>query len=650
MSHDKESIKKLQKAKGFDTEIDPLVLGIDEEERVHMVKSIEEAETGYTDEKKKFNPMAGFGEGKKKKKKKSMSFFSKIIDFFKHLLENLGFGDHSNMSSKEIKRIKQNISDFGNDFVNFKSKKIDSGFARYIYEIHQVFNQVKTLFEEAYMENSEISLGQPIFFVRFISNVLSEETKQKLKIFTNEYINKLIENENSPMVVLKTRLQDFENSISINERANINAYIEPIERILTCYSFNFEKFLRSFIPYNPELHKSNEEELEENSNEIYEVSPEKFGEIGIEEIIGELKKINDYLRVLDMANFTEEFYDNFDNTLTSLQTETETDEEKSMNENDEPKVKLDNSEKQKKNIKDDNKYDNININSEDIEEAFNKIKKLNDSDILDGIIRYFSNDASYKGRMVKIRIFIIEKYIELLKEKAVGNFNYLETYKREQKIVNNITKFFGVKTLNNLSRLKNYNESVNTELQKRHIDVFRNVKKSILLKNFIEKIYKQDVEAAIKNILVEGDFIDKDAQQDFSESFYKIEQRQKDFEDFEFELSDESEEMLKVKNFLYSAMHDISVKNVARRKIREIDEMCNVIFKDFVVQLNTILNYLEKCINDSKSSRPVFIYNMRNISGANNKIFLNTVYQAYDEINEFLNIAKNFTLIHEKIT
>ncbi len=657
MAHDKENIDKLKKSNAFDSEVDPLVLGIDNEEREALAKSFEKMNKTASKGEKTIDPLAGFGDSFKKNKTKKVSFFQKIINFFKHLLDNLGFSEGANISSKEIKKIKQNLSEFGQALVNFKTKKLESAFARYIYDIYKTLDKVHTLLEETEIENSEISLGHPIFFVRFISNLLSDETKEKLKIFTNDYINKLIENESSPMVVLKSQLQDFENAININEKANLNTYIEPLDRMLTAYSYNFKKFLRKFLPENPDLFKKKNKlapDIDEQPKEP-EISPEKLGDLSVNKSLVELKKLNDYLRVLDISKLPKNFAENFDNTVKSLQTEKTEQDEENEQENEEieqAKIQLDAKNTETKDTKQEsseNKYDNINISSDEINAMLKKTDMLNSKDILDGIIRYFTEDSTYKGRMVKVKVYIIDKYVELLKEKAIGNFNRLEVYKREQKIANTITSFFGIKSLDNLSAVNNYNETMNKELKKRNIDRFKNTKKAILMKNFIEKIYKQDIESTIKNLLVEGDFIDKDGQQDFSESFYKIEQRQKDFDDFEAELSDESDEMQKIRNFLYSAMHDISVKNVARRKIHEIDNSCDIIFKDFVIQLNNISKYLEKCLNDSKSSGPVFIYNMKTISGSNNRIFVNNVFKCQEQIKAFLNISKNFTLIHNKI-
>ena len=96
-------------------------------------------------------------------------------------------------------------------------------------------------------------------------------------------------------------------------------------------------------------------------------------------------------------------------------------------------------------------------------------------------------------------------------------------------------------------------------------------------------------------------------------------------------------------------MHDKTVKTVAKRKIHDIDEFCDEIVVDFVVNLNTIYKFLEKCIRDSKSSRPSFIYNMKTIGGSNNRIFMNSIIKSYEEITGFLEIIKNFVVIHEKI-
>mgnify|MGYP001016934456 FL=1 len=508
------------------------------------------------------------------------------------------------------------------------------------------------LFEEAYLENSEINIAEPVFFIRYISNLLSDDVKVKLQIFTNEYIAKLIDTERNPMVLLKTELQGFENTVSINERPTLNRYVEPFERLLTLNSYDFRRFFESFgYKLRNETEKRKKERV--------------FHDAESEMILEDLKKLNDYFRIINFSKLPEEISQNFINTLDSLVTKKEELLEEEDNEYIDVKPKtLDmnpseeeideeyeaaSEEKIEEEKTSDNKYDLINTTLESLNRTIFKIYSFNEKNILDYIIQFLSQSSAYKAKMIKVNVFMLDKYINLLKEQAIANFNRLEVLKREEKVTNSILKFFRVRSLNDLSKIVNYNEEMNRQLEKRNVNKFTGVKKAAMMKTFLERVYTQGMENTIKTLLVEGDYIDKSGQQEFSDAVYRIEQKQSDLADFEKMVSDDSDEMTKIRNFIYTAMHDKNVKTVAKRKINEIDEVCDKMVTDFVVQLNIIYNFLDKCITDSKSSRPIFIYNMKNIGASNNRLFMNNIYKSFEILKAYLDITKNFVLVHNRV-
>ena len=652
MENKKETIDNLKKINAFDNAYDPLVLEINPEEREKLAKSLEN--TAQEMSLKEDDDFDTSGKKKKKKAKKTekkVSFFTKIINFFKNIFSEIG-GSGSGFSSKDLKKIKAALTDFEIPILDFNKKRIKESFASYIYDIYRELKELHLLFEEAYLENSEINIAEPVFFIRYISNLLSDDVKVKLQIFTNEYIAKLIDTERNPMVLLKTELQGFENTVSINERPTLNRYVEPFERLLTLNSYDFRRFFESFgYKLRNETEKRKKERV--------------FHDAESEMILEDLKKLNDYFRIINFSKLPEEISQNFINTLDSLVTKKEELLEEEDNEYIDVKPKTLDMNPSEEEIDEeyeaaseeeieeektsDNKYDLINTTLESLNRTIFKIYSFNEKNILDYIIQFLSQSSAYKGKMIKVNVFMLDKYINLLKEQAIANFNRLEVLKREEKVTNSILKFFRVRSLNDLSKIVNYNEEMNRQLEKRNVNKFTGVKKAAMMKTFLERVYTQGMENTIKTLLVEGDYIDKSGQQEFSDAVYRIEQKQSDLADFEKMVSDDSDEMTKIRNFIYTAMHDKNVKTVAKRKINEIDEVCDKMVTDFVVQLNIIYNFLDKCITDSKSSRPIFIYNMKNIGASNNRLFMNNIYKSFEILKAYLDITKNFVLVHNRV-
>ena len=278
--------------------------------------------------------------------------------------------------------------------------------------------------------------------------------------------------------------------------------------------------------------------------------------------------------------------------------------------------------------------------------AINNIYKLISDDLsyekILGLCRYIDENPKLKIQIDKKYTPILERFKKDITEKFNKNKETITRKYNAQSQGKDIKELFKG---NPLLELEGYRKEVSELIAEKDLKPINGIQALRITKTFLNNFIAGELKDSINSLLIEGFFVEKDFQNDFSEKFFNTIELIESFKEFEEMITTSGQVSLKTLHSMLSLSSNSDTKI-----LRSIDSIND-----------KILNYNRKCLDsvyafasrlyailqDYQTSIPSKISNIKTLKGQQNKEFMATIISGYNDSVKYCKIMKNFTKSEE---
>ncbi len=276
----------------------------------------------------------------------------------------------------------------------------------------------------------------------------------------------------------------------------------------------------------------------------------------------------------------------------------------------------------------------------------NVYKLISDELSLDKLLalcRYIEEDP-------KLKIQIEMKYVSILdkfKKEMVDRFNknkelITRKYSVESQGKDIKELFKGA----SLMEIDGYRKEIAELISDRDLMPLNGIQAMRITKTFINNVIAGELKATINSLLIEGFFVEKEFQNDFSERFFNTLELVDSFKEFEDSITTSGQTSLKN---LYSML---TLSSSSESKLsRAIEGINDKIFHFNKKCLDVMYNFASKLfliLQDYQTSPPARISNIKTLKGQQNKEFMAVIISGYNDSVKYCKIMKNLTKSEEE--
>lgn len=517
--------------------------------------------------------------------------FKDFITYIKYLLK----GDTVALFKlKELKALYKTFKQAKFKFLT-KDKKITNLFLQKVNNLYTALNEIKPILENTLFNNDEKK--RELYLHYFIESNLPPEIRNKKTNFTKDMMwNKILESEN-PNQALKEIEDDFifyKNFITKSNLPKVEQEYYLLYKLNMLLSFNYEQFLSRF-----------------DINFLSTKKGENLANIKGEEILNELKDL--YFLIASMPQKID---------LTNAFT------------------KLFRGEEQNKTI------------PKKLQSTVDKVYKIITDELPGQVLltmcRYISEDPKLKIKIDYKETSILEKYKKEIEERFLKNKEaVLEKYS-ERSLQNDIKELFGEIELLQINGITG---ELNNLMRQNNIEPISGLHALRITKTFILKIYEESIRELINNLIVDGFFVEKEFQTEFSNDFFSVNELKEYLLGIEENLANSPKVSFTYLLHLLRTMNSKTAStNISKisylieeinERIKKVNEKCSLLLYKLGVNLY-------KVILDYKQQKPKYISNIKTIKGNQNKEFISMLVIAYNNIAKYIKIMKNFIKVEIK--
>ncbi len=277
-------------------------------------------------------------------------------------------------------------------------------------------------------------------------------------------------------------------------------------------------------------------------------------------------------------------------------------------------------------------------NKKELNIVINRIAKLVKNDYVPLMISYLQKDPYFKPASSPKTINLIQIYnkniIALLKDRR-NEVIQSDKSSKVQEIVKSLFNTTDVKTL------KNYVEVSKEQFKAAKTDHYIYALALNYLKHFIMEKYNHYIYENVNKILVSGEFSDQQSNTKLLESFYKITELMKDILKLDNSIGESTKIGMKIKSLLRLAVQDPINRKVLSGYIDNLNGEAKRIITTGITNLTQIGSILKLIIEDHKTNSKKVLINVREIDGLENKILINDIIKAFNDISKILLVIKS---------
>ncbi len=591
MQYDSENINKAKKAGAFDSEMDPLSLGLSNAEKKNLENKLQPHINDLKKKNaKKDSPIIKKAKGRPSKKK--LGFWGKIIEFFRSLLVSNSKGAAAN--KRELKESKRVLLDFHVTIYDAKDNLVKNTFVELLKNIEDQINEFNIFFNQNLdITTDDFMNDRRPSFTRYVieKNMSMEQTKQlrQLKELDMKHDFK-VRGEEGVRHDMDLRIRNFIDSFDFSNTTRLENEFEMFTSILNLRNYNFKGLYSLF------------------SVEEGQTGESDFVDFALENCTVHLRNLDSYFAGIDFRKLREEQYDWFDEFLLKLD----------QNEKVEPPSSDENVGGEA--VGDSEVSDNhqlLKFTTEDFRKMLGSIRKIKKHNIITHFVRVGEERPEYRAKPIINTISYLEKYKKLV-ETSVKNFlDKSIIVLREEKVADQIELLFeGMKPYEPLQLINN---STNESLKELGFSVFESLFTFNLMKNFIEKIYLERFKRSINSIVVEGEFRKKEMGNEFSSLYYRLDEIYEDTKNIMERISSEGPFAVSLKNFIEKRINNPLAAKKFQSEIESINGEMDANAKSMGMAFVKLFSYMELILQDFKGIRVVDLVNAKSIGGAANR-------------------------------
>ena len=262
-------------------------------------------------------------------------------------------------------------------------------------------------------------------------------------------------------------------------------------------------------------------------------------------------------------------------------------------------------------------------------------------------------DESQITGYTRSKKYILNRYINHIVNDSTKAFNHMEDEKAKEYLLKNINDYFGIANERELVFPGIYTHDTKRFLKtSSDLDLLNHLRPLSILLTFLEKYYNGIIREVINTIVVKGNFVKKLQGEEFSTSYYRLDEMIDGLQNFFKEELIPNDLKKNVVIELLQNKHDFTPVEIKmlKEKFAYYDNFIISSIEKIIEELYKLYNFLEIVIQDIKRNYPEMLANIRQLPHLGNYSFISALDKTYMLLEKFFNIMRNFILIKSEIS
>jgi hypothetical protein len=229
-----------------------------------------------------------------------------------------------------------------------------------------------------------------------------------------------------------------------------------------------------------------------------------------------------------------------------------------------------------------------------IQKVFNTAAGFKEKIPLLEIYQYFRKDLLYRIPKLEVSFNMINNYKEYMRNKVNSLWEeyYLKIKIQNQlKLIKELFKDYDFNTLDYFTL--DFKNKVDAHS---HVKL-KNIKKMNTLTNFMEKVYKPEIEKIINKILIDGNFNNESYRNNLSSGYYILYKSIDRLREFDRKFQSESEIGRKITTFLKLSTGEVDYVQTLQNTILDVNQSSDSLIEEVYNTLGIIYSYTSRFVN-----------------------------------------------------
>jgi len=241
----------------------------------------------------------------------------------------------------------------------------------------------------------------------------------------------------------------------------------------------------------------------------------------------------------------------------------------------------------------------------------------------------------------------IQNYLNSIEQQFNRDLDRANREINEGAITGEVAALFGKTPL---MELENYNNAFSQKLLEAGLPGFSNLKAFQVLKTFTVLYFDKTIRDLVNRIMVEGFFEMKNFQTSLTENYYACERISGDIITFEENLGKEGRHTtVALDKYLGEISSGVDRMELCQRIVGAINKRSGEIIEEKTKALLGLTQQIQEILNDFKKPTPEIISNIKGFGGQQNREFMASLVEGYNQCTRFLKIMKHFVVLKKKL-
>jgi hypothetical protein len=266
-----------------------------------------------------------------------------------------------------------------------------------------------------------------------------------------------------------------------------------------------------------------------------------------------------------------------------------------------------------------------------------------DKETLLALIRAAKGDPAYTPSTPRERRDFVDSYRKRLAQQFEHDRDRIQRERHENAISADIRNLFGDAEI---LEVEGYDEDADSYLRKESPVSFTWIKPVRILKTFVAQVYDPILKEAVKRILVEGYFENKNYQNNLANILYQCERCGARIGEFEQQMTGSGRiSIVAMKRYVEEMRRGKDIAPFLTRLVDAINAKAKEIVEDEAVLFAMLGDALTELLADYRKSSPDLVTNIRTFAGGRNREIMGQILAGRDRINLLVKVMRNFTFV-----
>jgi len=528
--------------------------------------------------------------------KSASSLWDKIINFVKALLQI----DDAAKNRKLLKDVEYKLLSFSIPVYEPKGKMVRKEFIKSLIAVQQGVDEFAEFFNANFFvtHSDYVADKHPSFSRYMIESLMTMDQLAILREMKMKNVVKSIElkGEKAAAREIEGKINELLSLFNASTTERIEREIAIFMGVINLKNYDFKTLLAFFFQ---------EEEGKMDAHAFHDYS--------LEILLPHLKRLDEYFEGISFNSLKEEHYQWF--------------------------------EKFKERFSPDDFADSGvgTYSVADFKKLLGLLRKIKKKNVIRNLVKIGMEDIDYRSKPIINAISYVEKYKNFIK-KIINEHAASAITEYRELVVEKLVEELFAKFSNYLEYAASSNQ-INTSIKNRGGLGFKNNFSFTLIMNFMKNIYNNGYKKSLNYIAAEGEFHEKESRDDFSDSYFGIEEAFNSATDLESRLSEDSEIYVKIMTFINGEMtNPIAVKRL-EEEIGSLDFAMGEFAEIIASKLIHLKGHLEKINRDFKGIHGYYLSNPGAIGGLSNGSLQNKYEEFFNYLTKLEKIVSKFIVL-----